>query len=129
MALFGGKSIDELVKAKVEAASAQTELKILREQIVRLEKQIDTLQTALVSKEAPIAYRDMYESTIAPPEDLEAKERLRAEKLVNGKWLEMMERPLFSDNAESFIEEMQYTLGARAGQPDITPLDPSNSES
>lgn len=128
MALFSGRVKEDAVALKIEAATAQTEVKFLRGQIVQLNEMIKSLQQALISKEAPIAYRDMQEALEAPADPAD-RELAKAKRLVFDKWDEMMDKPLFGEDQEQAIEELTHMLGARAGIPDSRPIDPSNSES
>lgn len=122
---FGSKgpTKDELL---IRCTMLEAKLESKNEELERLRKQVDRLQDALVSKEAPAAYaesqrlRALSEIT---PEQKAAMEKHRQELNMYNEFLGELEGPIFSS-----VDELKATLARGLGPPKNEARSPDPNE-
>lgn|SRR3990167_1081844 len=88
----------------------EKEIERLRTELGEKDRQIENLQAALVAKEAPEAYVDRYaRPPTLSPEQAEQMRRLSAESQLLTRYSQLIEEPLFSDDAA--IDALQRVIG------------------
>lgn len=117
----------------IKYATAIVKAEMLQAENERLQKQIESLQEALVAASAPKAYASMQEAkNISPdpiltPQEIERRKKEIAEAEFWNKHIEYTEKPLF-DNADELVNSLGRMIGyedAVAGQE----VQPGNTES
>lgn len=109
-----GKALPVVQDFTVELARAQAQNEIYKEQIVKLESQIDRLQEALVAATAPKAYdqiqRDKLDSIPPDPEVVRQNREREMENRLFRAHLETVEGPTFVD-ADDMIASLGKMIG------------------
>jgi hypothetical protein len=104
--------------AAVELARAEAKCEFYKEQIVKLESQVEKLQEALVAATAPRAYeqlqRDKMEAIPADPETIRQNKERETENRLFRAHLETVEGPTFQD-ADDLIASLGRMIGVKAG--------------
>ena len=102
-------------KAELQAAVARLEMQVdmLSKENDRLHKQVETLQEAIVSKVAPIAYAEMKADQSALEDNTPTTEEIQTwqeEMAMGRKYIEQIEQPFFSD-PDDMIEKLTAMMG------------------
>jgi hypothetical protein len=104
--------------AAVELARAEAKCEFYKEQVIKLELQVDRLQEALVAATAPRAYeqlqRDKIEATPADPETIRQNKERETENRLFRAHLETVEGPTFQD-ADDLIASLGRMIGVKSG--------------
>lgn len=112
-----------------DLATAQAKVEMLENENAYLRRQVDSLQEALMSKLAPLAYMELKaaqtdEGSGEPPSN-EAIEQYKRDMKALNRYAEDIEKPFFAD-ADDMIDKLtQATGGPKIGKKSIH----GNSES
>jgi hypothetical protein len=99
---------------EAQIAVLEVQVESLKDENAHLRKQVETLQDALVSKLAPLAYAEMKadsaEMSDEGQQDSEAFKRWQEEMKVLNAYGAQVEQPIFSD-ADDMIDKLSGVVG------------------